>query len=125
VRLRETFSVSISRVVPNIKSERCNENRSFYVDLLGFEVAMDVGWLMTFELPKNPMAQVSILKRDATASVHPDLSVEVQDVDAVHAAALRRRPEIVHRLRMNRPNVFGTNRRLNCVTLRFPEIGAV
>lgn len=91
MRLRETFSVSISRVVPSIKSERCNENRSFYVDLLGFEVAMDMGWIMTFESPTNPMAQVSIRKRDATASVHPDLSVEVQDVDAVHAAALRRR----------------------------------
>jgi catechol 2,3-dioxygenase-like lactoylglutathione lyase family enzyme len=98
LRLRETLSMSISRVVPNIKSERFDENRSFYVDLLGFELVMDMGWIMTFASPTNPTAQVSILSRDATASAQPDMSIEVQDVDAVHAAALRRGSEIVYPL---------------------------
>jgi hypothetical protein len=35
----------ISRAVPNIKSDRPAETREFFVDLLGFEVAMDLGWV--------------------------------------------------------------------------------
>ena len=34
----------VSRAVPNIRSDRPAETREFFVDLLGFEVAMDLGW---------------------------------------------------------------------------------
>ena len=40
--------MSIRRVVPDIKSERVDESREFYVGVLGFKVAMDMGWVMTF-----------------------------------------------------------------------------
>ena len=35
----------VSRAVPNIRSDRPAETREFFVDLLGFEVAMDLGWV--------------------------------------------------------------------------------
>jgi catechol 2,3-dioxygenase-like lactoylglutathione lyase family enzyme len=90
--------MSVSRVVPNIRSDRFDECRTFYVELLGFEVAMDMGWIMTFVSPTNPTAQISVMRSDATAPVVPQLSVEVADVDAVHAEAVRRGLEIVYPL---------------------------
>ncbi len=90
--------MSIRRVVPDIKSQRFDESTDFYVGLLGFEVAMDTEWIMTFASPTNPTAQVSIMKRDATANIDPDVSIEVADVDSVHAQALRRRDDIVYPL---------------------------
>ena len=90
--------MSVSRVVPNIRSDRFDECRTFYVELLGFEVAMDMRWIMTFVSPTNPTAQISVVRSDATAPVVPQLSVEVADVDAVHAEAVRRGLEIVYPL---------------------------
>ncbi len=59
---------------------------------------MDHGWIVTFAAPGNPGAQVSVMREDASASVQPDVSIEVDDVDAVHAAAQRLGYEIVHPL---------------------------
>jgi catechol 2,3-dioxygenase-like lactoylglutathione lyase family enzyme len=90
--------MSIRRVMPDIRSDRFDECRTFYVELLGFEVAMDMGWIMTFVSPTNPTAQISVMRSDATAPVVPQISVEVADVDAVHAEAVRRGLEIVYPL---------------------------
>jgi catechol 2,3-dioxygenase-like lactoylglutathione lyase family enzyme len=91
-------TMNIRRIVPNVQSDRLDESRSFYVELLGLEVAMDMGWIMTLVSSTNPTAQMSILRSDATAPVVPQLTVEVADVDAVHAEAVRRRLEIVYPL---------------------------
>jgi catechol 2,3-dioxygenase-like lactoylglutathione lyase family enzyme len=96
--LVEMRLMSIRRVVPDIASERFGESRDFYVGLLGFEVAMETDWIMTFVSPANPTAQVSVMKRDATADVQPHVSIEVADVDAVHARALRRGDDIAYPL---------------------------
>jgi catechol 2,3-dioxygenase-like lactoylglutathione lyase family enzyme len=90
--------MSIRRAVPNIASDKLDACRDFYTGLLGFQVAMDMGWIMTFVSPSNPTAQVSVLREDATAPVVPQISVEVADVDAIHAEAVRRGLEIVHPL---------------------------
>ena len=90
--------MSIRRVVPNIASDKLDACRDFYAGLLGFQVAMDMGWILTFASPSNPTAQVSVLREDASAPVVPQLTVEVADVDAVHAEAVRRGLAIVHPL---------------------------
>ena len=87
----------ISRAVPNIKSDRPAASRDFFVDLLGFEVAMDLGWVVTVASPANPSAQVTIIGNDDVAA--PGISVEVSDVDAVHARALEQGLEIAYALR--------------------------
>jgi catechol 2,3-dioxygenase-like lactoylglutathione lyase family enzyme len=89
--------VSVSRAVPNIRSERPAETRDFFVDLLGFEVAMDLGWVVTVASPANRTAQVTIIGNDDPAA--PGISVEVPDVDAVHARALEQGLEITYSLR--------------------------
>ncbi|MFB7125875.1 MULTISPECIES: VOC family protein [Streptomycetaceae] len=89
--------MSVRRVVPNIRSEAAQESREFY-GLLGFEEVMNHGWIMTLASPSSPAAQVSFMTGDRTAPVTPDLSVEVDDVDAAYAAVLAGGAEIVHPL---------------------------
>jgi catechol 2,3-dioxygenase-like lactoylglutathione lyase family enzyme len=90
--------MSISRVVPNIASDKPDASRDFYAGLLGFQVAMDMGWIVTLVSPSNPTAQLSIVREDATAPAIPQITVEVADVDAVHAEAVRCGLELVHPL---------------------------
>jgi predicted enzyme related to lactoylglutathione lyase len=90
--------MSIRRVVPNIASDKLEACRDFYAGLVGFQVAMDMGWIITFVSPSNPTAQISVLREDASAPVVPQITIEVADVDAVHAEAMRRGVEIVHPL---------------------------
>jgi catechol 2,3-dioxygenase-like lactoylglutathione lyase family enzyme len=85
------------RAVPNVRSERPAETREFFVRLLGFEVAMDLGWVATVAAPANPSVQVTIVSTDDMAA--PGISVEVDDVDAVHARAVEQGFEIAYPLR--------------------------
>ena len=87
----------ISRAVPNLRSEQPGETRDFFVGLLGFEPAMDLGWVMTVASPDNPAAQVTIISNDDPAA--PGISVGVDDVDAVHARAIELGYEIAYPLR--------------------------
>jgi catechol 2,3-dioxygenase-like lactoylglutathione lyase family enzyme len=89
--------MTINRAVPNIRSERPADTHDFFVDLLGFEVAMDLGWVVTVASPTNPSAQVTIVGNDDLAA--PGISVEVDDVDSVHARAVQRGFEIAYPLR--------------------------
>ena len=96
-RFVRTPSVAINRAVPNIKSDRPAETRDFLVDLLGFEVAMDMDWVVTLASPTNPAAQVTIIGNDDPAA--PGISVGVDDVDAVHTKAVEQGLEISYPLR--------------------------
>jgi catechol 2,3-dioxygenase-like lactoylglutathione lyase family enzyme len=86
--------MTIYRAVPNIRSHSLAETRDFFTELLGFEVAMDLGWVVTMASPTNPSAQVTIVGNDDPP--RPGISVEVDDVDAVHASAVERSLEIAH-----------------------------
>ena len=87
----------VSRAVPNIRSDRPAETREFFVDLLGFEVAMDLDWVVTVTSPANPSVQVNIIDNDDPSA--PGISVGVEDVDAVHARAVEKGLEIAYSLR--------------------------
>ena len=66
------------------------ESRKFYTELLRLEVAMDMEWIVTLVSPSNPTGQVSLLRGPAAApsSGSMSLSIEVADVDAIHAKAV-------------------------------------
>ena len=83
--------------MPNIRTDRPAETRDFFVDLLGFEVAMDMDWVVTVRSPDNPSLQITMVSGDDMAA--PGITVEVADVDAVHAKALERGLEIAYPLR--------------------------
>ena len=80
--------MSIKRVVPDIMSQRMDETRKFYTEFLGFDVAMDMGWVLTFASPRNRTAQITLVQGSEKAMPQPNMSIEVADVDAVHAKAV-------------------------------------
>jgi catechol 2,3-dioxygenase-like lactoylglutathione lyase family enzyme len=89
---------AVKRIVADLHAEDPAASRGFYEGVLGLEVVMDHGWIVTFAAPGNPAAQLSVMREDASAPVAPDVSIEVDDVDAAHAAAVAAGHEIVHPL---------------------------
>jgi catechol 2,3-dioxygenase-like lactoylglutathione lyase family enzyme len=96
--------MSIRRVVPDIASDRLEESRTFYTEVLGFQVAMDMplnqGRIVTLVSASNPTAQLSLLSGapSAPAAAEPSLTIEVADVDATHAKAVAAGARIVYPL---------------------------
>ena len=88
----------VRRVMPDFQADDPAASAEFYAEVLGLEVVMDHGWIVTFAAPDNPTAQISVMREDASAPVQPDASIEVDDVDAAHAAARRLGYEVVHPL---------------------------
>jgi predicted enzyme related to lactoylglutathione lyase len=84
--------------MPDLPAADTAAGHAFYADVLGMEVVMDLGWIVTYADPGNPAAQVSVMDSDASAPVRPAVSIEVDDVDAAYEAALRTGCEIVHPL---------------------------
>ncbi|MFE6738545.1 VOC family protein [Streptomyces tubercidicus] len=89
--------MSIRRVVPDIHSDDLDGSRAFY-GLLGFEEVMNLGWVMTVACPANPTAQLIFMTHDKTAPVTPDMSIEVDDLDAAYAAVLAAGAQIIRPL---------------------------
>ncbi len=90
--------MTVKRIVPDLRSNRFDESRSFYVDVLGLRVAMDLGWVMTLVSPAEPLAQITLLRNDAAAPMDPQVSIQVDDIDAVLAAAGQQGAKIVYPL---------------------------
>ena len=91
--------MAIRRVVPHLQADDIEASRDFYTGFLGLEVAMDLGWILTLASPSNPTAQLNLYGEAApSASLQPQLSIEVVDVDAVHAEAVLQGVEIVYPL---------------------------
>ncbi len=90
--------MAVTRIVPDLESRSPAEAAAFYVEVLGLEVVMDMGWITTLAEPGNPKVQISLMSEDATAPVVPVASIEVDDVEAAYALAVERGAEIVHPL---------------------------
>jgi uncharacterized glyoxalase superfamily protein PhnB len=86
--------MTIRRAVPDLTTADPAASSDFY-QLLGFREEMNMGWVINLVSPSNPTAQVILMTRDASAAVNPDVSVEVEDVDAVYEAVRATGAEIV------------------------------
>ena len=90
--------MSVKRIVPDVKSKHLDASRQFYVDVLGLEVAMDMGFIVTLVSPSNPTAQISLMRDDDSSTILPQISIEVGDVDDVHSRAVSHGLNIVYPL---------------------------
>lgn len=90
--------MSVKRIKPNIRSERLDESREFYCDVIGLTGGEGLDWILFFSSPDDPKLQLSVMKLDLMAGVHPDVTIEVDDVDAVHRRVVAAGAEIVHPL---------------------------
>jgi catechol 2,3-dioxygenase-like lactoylglutathione lyase family enzyme len=89
----------IQRVVAYAGGDDLAASRDFYVEVLGFEVAMEDP-VLGLTSPTNPTAQV-LIPPPGMENPSPRLGVDVGEpeaVDAAHAEAVRRGLRVVHPL---------------------------
>lgn len=89
--------MTVGRVVPILTVADVDATRDAYVATLGLTEVMNHGWIVTLADVEH-RHQVSLMTKDLTASVNPTVSIEVDDVDAAHAAAVAAGLQIVHPL---------------------------
>jgi catechol 2,3-dioxygenase-like lactoylglutathione lyase family enzyme len=86
----------ITSIFPAIAADDVAATRDFYVGLFGFRALFDSGWYVQLEAPDGTKPQLGIVERAHTSI--PEgfrerpagvlVSIEVDDVDAVHARAV-------------------------------------
>lgn len=90
--------MTVLRIVANLPAADPEEARAFYASLLGLDVVMDHGWILTFAANTKMTPQVSFASEGGNGTEVPRLSVEVDDVDDVYRRAIERGYEIVYQL---------------------------
>lgn len=91
--------MTVRRIVANVAAEPVAEVQAFYTGLFGLDVLMDLGWIVTLGSDRMAKTQMSIMSEGGSGAPVPDLSIEVDDVDAVYARAARMGCNVVHELR--------------------------
>lgn len=72
----------VKRIVSNIGATALENAADFYADILGLELLMDQGWIRTYGSREEMAVQISIATEGGSGTVVPDLSIEVDDLDA-------------------------------------------
>jgi catechol 2,3-dioxygenase-like lactoylglutathione lyase family enzyme len=89
--------MTVRRVMPVLSVADLAASREAYVQVLGLREVMNLGWIVTLA-DDELRHQVSLMTKDATAPVNPNVSIEVDDVDAAYRAAVDAGLTIVHPL---------------------------
>lgn len=77
--------MKVKRIVANIDTQNMAAAERFYKELLGLELLMDHGWLVTYGSREHMTVQISVACQGGSDTPTPDLSIEVDDVDAALA----------------------------------------
>jgi catechol 2,3-dioxygenase-like lactoylglutathione lyase family enzyme len=74
--------MKVKRIVANIATTDLAAARRFYQDALGLDLLMDHGWIATYGSAAKMSVQISLATEGGSGTPVPDLSIEVDDVDA-------------------------------------------
>lgn len=74
--------MKVKRIAANIATRDLAAAQRFYRDLLGLDLLMDLGWLATYGSHEQMSVQISFATQGGSGTPTPDLSIEVDDVDA-------------------------------------------
>ncbi|MGO4106540.1 VOC family protein [Paenibacillus sp. YAF4_2] len=75
--------MKVKRIVANINTKDITAAKSFYQDVLGLDLMMDHGWIRTYGSNEEMSIQISFASQGGSETPTPDLSIEVDDVDAI------------------------------------------
>jgi catechol 2,3-dioxygenase-like lactoylglutathione lyase family enzyme len=81
--------MKVNRIVANIDARDLAAARLFYQEALGLELLMDLGWIATYGSRGKMGIQISIMSEGGSGTPTPDLSIEVDDLDAALARMKR------------------------------------
>lgn len=74
--------MQVKRIAANIATKDIDAAKRFYGEVLGLDVLMDHGWLTTYGNAARMTVQIGIASEGGSGTPVPDLSIEVDDVDA-------------------------------------------
>ena len=74
--------MKVKRIVANLETSDIGAAKPFYQDVLGLDLLMDHGWLATYGSNATMTVQLSFATQGGSGTKVPDLSIEVDDVDA-------------------------------------------
>lgn len=74
--------MKVRRIVANIATQDVEAAQRFYRDILGLDVLMDLGWIATYGSDEQMRMQISFASQGGSNTPVPDLSIEVDDLDA-------------------------------------------
>jgi catechol 2,3-dioxygenase-like lactoylglutathione lyase family enzyme len=74
--------MKVKRIVANIGTPDIAAAKRFYKDVLGLDLLMDHGWIATYGSQEKMDVQVSFAEQGGSGTPVPDLSIEVDDVEA-------------------------------------------
>ncbi len=72
----------VKRIVADINTTDVEAAKSFYRDVLGLDLLMDHGWIATYGSAEEMNIQISFASQGGSGTPTPDLSIEVDDLDA-------------------------------------------
>ena len=77
--------MKVRRIIANIETADTAPAERFYRDILGLEILMDHGWIVTYGSQETARVQVSFATEGGSGTPVPALSVEVDNVDTALA----------------------------------------
>ncbi len=75
--------MTVRRIVANIATADPRSASAFYGEILGMDIVMDHGWIVTFASEERAITQISFASEGGFGTPIPDLSIEVDDLDVV------------------------------------------
>jgi predicted enzyme related to lactoylglutathione lyase len=94
---RNALMMAVKRIKPNVLSDRFEESRTFYQGVIGLEEGEGLDWILFFGTDQREV-QLSVMMLDIKANVHPDITIEVDDIEAAYERATSAAAEIVYPL---------------------------
>ena len=81
--------MKVKRIVSNIAAASPSEGEEFYETIFGLRVVMDLGWIRTYSSGEEMLTQISLASEGGSGTPVPDLSIEVDDLEAALARLKR------------------------------------
>lgn len=79
--------MAVTRIVANLASDRIEAVAAFYETVFGLARVMDHGWIVALAAEGTQAPQLAVAVEGGSGTPVPDLSIEVDDLDAVLARA--------------------------------------
>ncbi|MBE1206659.1 glyoxalase superfamily protein [Aminobacter carboxidus] len=90
--------MAVRRIVANLHAADPTAAKAFYGELLGLDVLMDHGWILTFGTGGAMTPQLGVASEGGSATPVPVLSIEVDNVDELYDRVKTSRYAIVYDL---------------------------
>lgn len=74
--------MKVRRIIANIETSDIAAAKRFYQDVLGLDLLMDHGWIATYGSAESMDVQISFAEQGGSGTPVPDLSIEVDDIEA-------------------------------------------